>query len=399
MSDPTIRQLTGDEMLDAIYSLGGYSFSATPPFPEKAGFNEFIQGRSGMIVLAMCEDGRPVSVVGATDMLQQVRGKIYPCSGVWGVATEPAARRKGYVRSLIGRLLEHQHTAGQVFTTLYPFRESFYERLGYVGFPRMLMARMEPLALTPLLKQNFGPGAKVELSLLGDRFDDYLAYLKKMQQRTHGMLQPIEPNRIGASKNKSWLAQARVDGETIGVMVYRMKGEEDKPMSLFAYRFYSTCSLGRYLLLEWIARHADQAGEAELQLTPFERPESWLADLGVKVNTNDHAGMGRIQDLRELGGMQVGTGELTATVHDPLGLWNEATWRFQAENGVLMVNQAAPTEPVDCELTIQALTALVYGTHDPGDFSVRGWGNPTLEVQSRMRILFPALTPYLHEFF
>jgi len=35
---------------------------------------------------------------------------------------------------------------------LYPFRESFYERLGYVTFPQPRTARFSPQALLPLLK-------------------------------------------------------------------------------------------------------------------------------------------------------------------------------------------------------------------------------------------------------
>jgi hypothetical protein len=50
-------------------------------------------------------------------------------------------------------------------------------------------------------------------------------------------------------------------------------------------------------------------------------------------------------------------------------------------------------------LTDQRLAALVYGTHDPGDFAVRGWGDPSPAVQAAMRALFPPQIPYLHERF
>ncbi|MGD8791208.1 MAG: GNAT family N-acetyltransferase, partial [Anaerolineae bacterium] len=51
------------------------------------------------------------------------------------------------------------------------------------------------------------------------------------------------------------------------------------------------------------------------------------------------------------------------------------------------------------DLTIQALTALIYGTHDPGDFAFRGWGDPPAGVQATMRAMFPARVPFLHEYF
>ncbi len=36
---------------------------------------------------------------------------------------------------------------------------------------------------------------------------------------------------------------------------------------------------------------------------------------------------------------------------------------------------------------------------DKQDFSLRGWGNPTSEIQSIMRGMFPMLYPFLHESF
>jgi len=53
----------------------------------------------------------------------------------------------------------------------------------------------------------------------------------------------------------------------------------------------------------------------------------------------------------------------------------------------------------DCALTIQGLSALVYGTHDPGMFPFLGWGDAGPEAQAAMRAVFPALLPYMHEEF
>ena len=65
-------------------------------------------------------------------------------------------------------------------------------------------------------------------------------------------------------------------------------------------------------------------------------------------------------------------------------------------DGVLQV--AAGGHP-DCDLLIKGLTALVYGTHGPGDFAIRDWGNPSPAAQAAMRSMFPPEMPYLHERF
>jgi hypothetical protein len=77
-------------------------------------------------------------------------------------------------------------------------------------------------------------------------------------------------------------------------------------------------------------------------------------------------------------------------------LYKEGGWRFETLAGVLQVR---PTDQADCELSIQGLSALIYGTHDPGDFSIRGWGDPAEGLLEIMRTMFPAMLPHLHEYF
>jgi len=150
------------------------------------------------------------------------------------------------------------------------------------------------------------------------------------------------------------------------------------------------------LLLQWIARHTDQASQAEIWLAPFEQPETWLSDMQVKTESQIRAPMGRVLDVSRLGGMQVGPGRFSARTTDRLCLWNEGVWGFESADGILQVTRV---DEADCDLSIQALTALVYGTHDPDDFAIRGWGNPSPTVQAIMRTMFPPMTPYLHEYF
>jgi hypothetical protein len=161
-------------------------------------------------------------------------------------------------------------------------------------------------------------------------------------------------------------------------------------------RFYYETSQGRYLLLQWIARHIDQADRVELWLAPAEQPETWLADMQVKTESDIRAAMGRVLDVAQIGGMMAGSGCFTARISDTLCPWNEGVWQFEPVDGALRVSTG---EHPDCDLTIHGLTALVYGTHDPGDFAIRGWGNPSPAVQAAMRAVFPAQTPYLHERF
>ena len=232
--------------------------------------------------------------------------------------------------------------------------------------------------------------------MISEGYDAYRQWLYDMQPRVHGMGIFEHGNEAGAKANQSWIATARSNGEPIGLMLYAIKGEEVTKFNFRAQRFYYKNSLGRYLLLEWIARHIDQADKAEIWLPPFELPETWLADMEVQTEPAWIPPLGRVLDIAKIGGMQVGEGGFTAQLSDPICPWNEGIWKFESTDGKLVVSKGSRAQ---CELNINALSALVYGTHDPGDFALRGWGDPSDKLQVTMRNLFPPKLPFLHEYY
>jgi predicted acetyltransferase len=91
--------------------------------------------------------------------------------------------------------------------------------------------------------------------------------------------------------------------------------------------------------------------------------------------------------------------QFSARISDPICPWNEGVWQFSAVEGRLVVQSAPAGATADTDLTIQGLSALIYGTHDPADFALRGWGSPAPALQTTLRQMFPAGLPYLHEYF
>jgi predicted acetyltransferase len=397
MTDPVthIRSMPAEEMLEVLFPLASYAFHPSPPFRERGDWNETILARKGVAYFALFEGDTAVATVASTQMTQQVRGEIYDAGGVWGVVTHPAARRKGYCKRLMARLLAADREEGRVLSCLYPFKESFYDKFGYVTFPLPRKAKLKPAALSPLLKRDLG--GQVELVLVGDGYDTYRDYVQRLQRRTHGLALFVHGEKERVKKdNRSWVALAKVDGQLVGLMLYDLHGQDVGEFTLRAHRFYYDTSQGKYLLLQWIARHVDQVSEVELWLPPFEHPEAWLTDMRVVIESQERAPMDRVVDVAKIGGMQTGSGCFTARIVDPLCPWNEGRWKFETVDGILQVSQA---NELDCDLSIHALTALIYGTHDPGDFAIRGWGNPSAEMRAAMQTMFPPLVPFLHEYF
>jgi len=395
VTETTIRRLSVDDAQEVLFPLKQYAFRPSPPFRDREAWLEAIQQRRDVIYFALYEDGKPVATVAASPMTQQVRGTLHGASAIWGVVTDPAARRRGYCRRLMARALAEQREEGWSLSCLYPFRASFYERLGYAKFPLHHEVTFDPAALRGLLTQDLG--GDVERMLIGQGYDAYRAYVKRLQRRTHGMGVFVHGEKARAQKEKrSWLALAKVDSHVVGLMVYQLRGDDVTQFTMRGTRFYYDTSRAKYLLLQWIARHVDQANKVELWLPAFEQPGTWMADMALSMQAPARAPMGRTVEVGALEGMETGPGRFAARISDPLCPWNNDVWQFETVDGHL---EAMPASEAQCELGIQALSALVYGTHDPGDFAFRGWGDPSSAVQDTMRTMFPRRLPYLHEFF
>jgi predicted acetyltransferase len=390
----TVRNLLGEEMLNTLYQLNSYSLHPSPPLQNKEEWMGVVRERQDMKCFAVYEDDSPISVVVSTPMTQNMRGKLFPASGVWGVSTLPSGRRKGYCRQAMRSLLEADRESGKVFTNLYPFRESFYERLGYVAYPLMKIAKFETQSLSPLLKMQLE--GEIRLQYVSDAYEAYREYLVEMRTNRHGMAMFDHGDLGRVKQNLFWVATAEFDGRVEGLMMYRTLGQEVTKYTFVAGRFYYRTIRARYLLLNWIARHIDQADKAELWLPQDEYPDTWLADMQVKLEASIHPAMSRVLDIEKISGMEAGQGSFCARIIDPLCPWNEGAWRFASDQGKLSVQKSSDS---DCELTIQGLTALINGIHEPQDIALRGWGNPDETVQSQMRALFPRINPFMHEMF
>ena len=394
MPEIEIRRVQGDEAAEAWIPLGAYAFGETPPLWGHEEWERFVQHYTDPLQLILFEDGKPVASTARNCMTQNVRGTLYPAGGIWGVAVHPAGRRKGYARRLVVEMLAAMRAEGNALSMLYPFRESFYARVGYTRFPQPRMASFAPQPLLPLLSKELD-GA-VELVEIKDGAERFMDYLEAYQRWHHGFGLFSREQTVGdlRGENKAWLALAQIDGNVVGAMTYENKGD---PRRMLVRNFYYDDYRGRYLLLEWCARHIDQIQEIEVRLAPEEQPDLWLEDLNPQFRAG-FAPMGRVLDVTRLGGMEVGPGNITLRIRDEQCPWNEGCFRFTSLEGRLHVEAVGAVEP-ECELTSQGLAALIFGTHAPETFALRGWGRVPRATQATLCSMFPRMQPYLHSMF
>jgi predicted acetyltransferase len=388
-----IRQIAAHERVEHMFPLQAYAFFPSPWGPaEEDAYRRRMAFYRHVVSLVAIEDGEALACVGAIPMRQNVRGVVRDMAGVASVASHPAARRRGLVRELMGRLLRQMREQGCAVSALYPFRPSFYERFGFVGIPRVRTAAFAPGGVGHLLRARL-PGT-VQRVPGAEGFDDWRALTVRMLGQRHGF--SVFPDwRVEQFRTEPprWMAVARVDGEVAGVVPYRV---DEYGGDLVAEEMLCTGPLGRALLLQFFARHADQVARVVVTIDPAEVPDLWGTDLAVvtegRVEFPRRGGpMVRVLDVAALAGTPVGEGgAVTVQVTDEL---IGGRYRLESDGGRLAVG----TTDTAAQATVSAagFSGLVYGVLDPVDVVVRGFGEVEAGAVGPLRALFPRDLPFL----
>lgn len=394
MPDFEIRHITGEELKSTYFPLRQYAFFSSPPFDIEGDYERSKPLLEETTILVGFEGAKPVGSVASAWMTQSIRGRVFPMGGILGVTSDPHTRRKGYVRRLMAALHQQLYEEQRPLATLYPFRESFYGRMGYVSFLQKRRYRLRTAALTPLL--DWQMGGSVEYANVQEAWDIQAAFQKAVQAQIHGLgLFEAGGNEFKRQRTQAWLAIARDEsGQAIGALTYKL---ETFAGTLKVRDVFYKNEQGLYLLLNWLARHVDQSTEIDIELAPHARPETWLSDMSIKSDPDIWiTPMGRIIDIMSLQGLKVGEGQISLTIHDSDCAWNQGVFTFASDKGQLVITKGGTAE---CELSITGLSALIYGTQAAASFAFRAWGNLDTSQAVRLQRLFPLDAPYLYSMF
>jgi len=389
-----IRQITADERTDTMFPLQTYAFMPSPwtDAERETYARRMVYYRTATSLIAE-EDGQALAGVGAFPMRQNVRGVVHGMAGVASVSSHPSARRRGLVRQLMTRLMRQMREQGSAVSALYPFRPSFYGRLGYVGIPRVRHAVFAPEGLSHLLRADL-PG-EVQRLQLSEGFDDYNALTLRLLEERHGFSVYDETRTAEFRESPSqWVAIARVGGEVVGAVTYRI---DQYGGDLVAGDLLTTGPMGRALLLQFFARHVDQVARVRVKIGTDEVPELWGTDFAVhtegRVEFPRRGGpMVRLLSIGALNGLQVGAeaGVTVEVVEDEL---LAGRYRLTGESGALTVEES--TDQPQATLTCQGISALAYGVLDPVEVVTRGFGRVEAPAVEALGALFPTKMPYL----
>lgn len=393
-----IRQITADERPVLSVPIQAYGFRPSPASEEAERRHRAVQGYyRDHVTLVAEEDGVPVADVSAIPMRQNVRGAVYQMAGVAGLATLPHARRRGYGRALVTEILGVMRDSGSVLSTLYPFRASFYERFGFVGFPQSVSVTFSPADLGWLLGRDL-PGS-VRWGAVAEHYGDYLEFTGRLLGERHGFAMLPESRMAQLRDDRDrWVAMASAGGEVVGAVSYRISGFAGE---LIVDELLYSSVVGRALLLRFFAAHTDQVARIRLRVPPGETPELWATDLEVTAETRvsfpgEPAPMGRVLSMDGLAGMPVGSAQVTVAIDGDMFV--SGCYLLDGTTGTLSVRPGAVCD-ADATLTAAGLSALVYGVLDPEEAEIRGHAQLRPGAALLLRTLFPRCVPYVFAHF
>lgn len=344
---------------------------------------------------------RLVSICAHYDFEARLRGEWRPIGGLASVATPPEFRRNGYVRRLCLGFLRECRKRGQHVAALWPFRRSFYRRLGWGTCSRYGVASTSPEALAD---------AAGDAGTLHRVDPDDWAMLDDLYERTS------EDVQLRLRRDETWWRQrvfeglddqryvARLDrdGETVGSLAYAVSKDGDE-RTLRVHDLLAVDETAYRGLLRYLAVHESQVQQVKL----YDRADR-ATDLLDRVADTDAlsvevaaGAMARLVDVPAGLSALAATGtdaSLTLSVSDSLADWNDGTLELRVADGEATC-EPVDTEQPDVRTDVATLSQVAVGYHSPDDAARLGEFEADAEARESLRALFPPATTGLRDFF
>lgn len=358
-----LRPATPDEM-PALRRLVGAALAIDP-----ARFADL----APEMTLCAFDDDRLASVHGSWPLTLRFNGNAVPISGVTSVATGPADRGAGHLRSLVSRHFHDLHdSAERPIAALYASQAEIYQRFGYAIVSTHHHYRIEPRHLRfvepldiPGVIRDADPSAEFPLLV-----DLYRAYRHDRTGLLHrgrpmwsaGVLQPAEGK--GAAKQ---VAIYEEDGEPLGYCIYTTAEDAaatypDPPQRLEIADFVALTPLAYHALWRYLARF-QLVRFIEWPQAPADDPLPHLIlEPRMLRDTASEGLLARIVDLPASVAARGYDTSATLTVEllDDLCPWNAGRWTLEISPDGARALPLGSGEP-QLSMTINTFAMLLFG--------------------------------------
>lgn len=325
------------------------------------------------------EGGRLVSLIRNYGLKQCVRGLIKDMCGVASIGTYPDCRYKGYVKKLLENTFQYMKEHDYAVSMLMPFKESFYQKYGYVKANGKIILKMRLGEWSYYLKKN--TSSRLDYVMLDAREGKriYLDFVKTIANTIHGFT--MFPDIQEAEWNKAVrdeiivLVKNKENGIVEGLAKYRKSGFMDKGEIIISEIYWKDLN-SRDALFSYFARHIDQINYITLPIPMGVNFYSWFLDslTPFEATIHHYTWMVRVMDvIKAVSGLHSVNydGSLVIELNDPHCKWNNGLFEIRSENGILTADKtdSFPTLSMD----IKAMSSLVYGALSIEELLHRRW--------------------------
>jgi predicted acetyltransferase len=327
------------------------------------------------------EQGRVVAACQLHRLRQWIAGAALPVMGMATVTIAPTHRRRGLAGELVASGLAAARARGEVASALYPFRASFYRKLGY-GMAGEAVQFQLPTESFPVADER----ARVEMvespGGLGELRDLY----RRWAVTQTGQMVRAERvwDHLLASPDRAVALYRGADGAAEGyaLVVYRT----DLPIQA---RFLEVDEIAwltpgaRRGLLGWLGTLGDQWRQVVVRALPAHRLEDTLHEPRLPRGSEPGWGlwfpsatllrgpMFRLLDLPAAWSMRAVSPGIALTmaldVQDAQLADNAGPWRIRLEGGRARAERGEPDAGAELtlELDIETLSRLFIGALSP----------------------------------
>ena len=344
----------------------------------------------------ICEkDGRMVALFALYNFRMYRDGDTIPVGGIGRVAVAPEARLKGVAYKAMERAVQIMEQNGVPLSILYPFRHSFYHKLGWGLVEQVRFYRIPPVAI-PAYKDR----SDVLPAVTSDDIDAIMSCYHKFASKRNGLLLRDEPvwYEHTLKNNLAFICRSAESNAVEGYLLYRYdphpaeKSFMTSDIILREMIWLNDSALKR--LLGFLSAQRDQIGAIEYHdhfTIPFEHILIDPLKMGGRQNMTlgaetAHIGsglMGRIIQLRRILAQSKfgdGEGRLIFMVTDELHQANTEPLTVEFVNGRTEFTRQKGGE-MTLKINIATLSSVFWGklniaeALDLGLAEIEGKGN------------------------
>lgn len=383
-----LRKITQEER-KKYHQISQYAFSN---WQDKEIDVDKIKWMNSDECFVIIENGEMVSGLINHNLKQSVRGTIKRLSGIGNVATYPEYRNNGYVKALLTSAFEDMRIKKQSVSMLQPFKESFYQKFGYISTNREMKLKFHVSGIQHYLGE-IPAGWVVERKTGTAAMEEFLRFFSTEAIKWHGMVIYDEIHQ----GFKEHLAQDRIyitvkhNKEIKAACSYVKRG-----MKILIGDIIWIDLQSRKLIFNYFARHRDQVGDFEMYIPMGTNFFNWFSDMKSQYELTMCEGpwMVRIVDVIEsLSDLKIsGDGRMIFKVTDEMCNWNSGNYELIVKDGKTKMKRLKTKKPANVTCDIKGLTALLYGSLEIEELIDRVWMEPmTEDVNFQLQEWFPTL--------